>query len=388
MKCLAPDDAWLKRPADAQRLAEMAGQEKAYAAEQSISYVRAAVIAVNVASYPFIRERPGVIQPLAIAIIALALAYALFVVTFRPYKRYPALTTSYFTAMADAGLIALWLVATGGLDSPFYALWFPSLAATMFRFDFRRSMITALAYAVLYLGLVAGLHQLAGHEVDVFIRVSYIIFTAILGGLLGRELLRHIYTGVELGERLRAGKQIEQALAFQAVHDSLTGLPNRALLADRLDQAIRAASRDQAAIGLLYADMDGFKEVNDTLGHETGDWLLVAVGERLRQELRQVDTVGRMGGDEFAVVLPGVGSEAQTSETAKRLLMAVNQPFDIDGHSIRLGMSIGVACYPRHGSDGPTLIRHADAAMYDAKRSHAGLSVYQGAASTRHETQH
>ena len=167
-----------------------------------------------------------------------------------------------------------------------------------------------------------------------------------------------------------------EVLEYQALHDVLTGLPNRTLLNDRLRQAILTGQRERESVTLLVMDMDGFKEVNDTLGHHVGDLLLQQVALRLESLLRSSDTMARLGGDEFAI-LPagGTGSEGG-ARTAKNILAALERPFAIDDRSINTSTSIGIAVYPDHGQDAQTLLRHADVAMYIAKRARRGYAVY------------
>ncbi|MBI4493323.1 MAG: EAL domain-containing protein [Chloroflexi bacterium] len=175
--------------------------------------------------------------------------------------------------------------------------------------------------------------------------------------------------------RIAERKRIDAAPALQALHDALTGLPNRALLYDRLHQAILTARRNNAALALLVMDLDRFKEVNDALGHCAGDLLVQQVGQRLRGVLRASDTVARLGGDEFAVVLPGTNGEGATL-AARKLLHALEELFVVEGQSLDVGMSIGIALYPLHGEDVETLLRRADIAMYLAKRGRGGYAVY------------
>jgi diguanylate cyclase (GGDEF)-like protein len=164
-------------------------------------------------------------------------------------------------------------------------------------------------------------------------------------------------------------------LEHRALHDALTALPNRVLLHDRLDHAIRAARRGAAPMALFLMDLDGFKEVNDTLGHETGDSLLQEVARRLQTALRASDTVARLGGDEFAVVLPAVDEESAI-HIARKLTTAVSAPLALAGHDIDISGSIGIALFPVHGEDARALLRHADMAMYAAKRGGNTYSVY------------
>jgi diguanylate cyclase (GGDEF)-like protein/PAS domain S-box-containing protein len=170
-------------------------------------------------------------------------------------------------------------------------------------------------------------------------------------------------------------KQQTAALEHQALHDALTGLPNRVLLQDRLDQAVRAATRAGEPLALLVMDLDGFKEVNDTLGHQAGDALLQQVAIRLAGVLRDSDTVARLGGDEFAVLLPGVGASGARL-TARKLLRAIEKTAAVDDHAIDVGASLGIALFPEHGDEPDALLRRADVAMYVAKRSRSGIELY------------
>ncbi len=170
-------------------------------------------------------------------------------------------------------------------------------------------------------------------------------------------------------------KHAEEALRHQALHDELTSLPNRTLLQDRLAQAILAARRGTTPLTLLLVDLDRFKEINDTFGHHYGDLLLQQIGPRLRGVLRESDTVARLGGDEFGIVLPTTDAASAVS-VSQQLLRILEAPFDLDGQSVEIGASIGVASYPAHGSDAATLLRGADVAMYVAKRGESGVVVY------------
>lgn len=170
-------------------------------------------------------------------------------------------------------------------------------------------------------------------------------------------------------------KAYEDRLRHQAMHDSLTSLPNRTLFGDRLAQALLSARRTREPLAILLIDLDRFKEVNDTLGHQVGDLLLQAVGERFLEALRESDTVARLGGDEFAVLLTGA-DEAGAVSAASKLAECLTPPFELNGGTFYLGASIGIAAYPLHGDDGPTLVRRADVAMYTAKRSGTDFVVY------------
>jgi diguanylate cyclase (GGDEF)-like protein/PAS domain S-box-containing protein len=190
-------------------------------------------------------------------------------------------------------------------------------------------------------------------------------------------VLANLERTVELAEANHELRQARDEAQRQALHDGLTGLPNRTLLRDRLQQAILVDDRDKTGVALLIMDLDRFKDVNDTLGHHTGDELLQQVGVRLRSALRASDTVARMGGDEFAVVLPMAGHADVASRVAQTLVLALEQPFTLAGHAVSIGASIGIALYPEHGTDVKTLLRHADVAMYVAKRGGHGHAVYK-----------
>ena len=168
-------------------------------------------------------------------------------------------------------------------------------------------------------------------------------------------------------ENVEERKASERLANFQAYHDLLTRLPNRALLDDRLGLAVAQARRDQRKLALMFLDLDGFKAVNDRLGHEVGDRLLKAVAERLQGCVRRSDTLGRFGGDEFALLLPNVRAREDAAVIAGKILGSLGEPFLIGGRRLSVGASIGIAMYPEAGESGETLIRNADTAMYHVK---------------------
>ncbi len=170
-------------------------------------------------------------------------------------------------------------------------------------------------------------------------------------------------------------KELYDSLESLAFTDPLTKLPNRTLFHERLEQAIEEAKRDYRPFALLLMDLDRFKDINDTLGHQVGDLLLQQVAARLRSKLRDIDTVARMGGDEFAILLPAV-SDKHATMAARMLLQALRAPFRIEEQSLDIGASIGVALYPDHGVDANILIQRADVAMYSAKHANSGHAFY------------
>lgn len=159
----------------------------------------------------------------------------------------------------------------------------------------------------------------------------------------------------------------EQKVRFDAEHDALTRLPNRALLNDRLQQALAIAKRDKEKLALMFIDLDKFKPVNDKFGHDVGDLLLKEVAQRIQGCLRESDTVARVGGDEFVVLLPSVNEETDAIGVAEKIRHALNLPFDLAGHHLEISSSTGIAIYPDHGHDEHSLTKSADIAMYWAK---------------------
>jgi diguanylate cyclase (GGDEF)-like protein len=176
---------------------------------------------------------------------------------------------------------------------------------------------------------------------------------------------------------LQNGKLIDQ-LRHDATHDSLTGLPNRGALQRQLAAALAevADGRSEGA-AVMILDLDGFKDVNDTLGHQQGDQLLVEVGARLSSVVGPVGVVARLGGDEFAILLPGTGDHDRAVRIGRRLLRALEQPVPLDGLEIEVGGSLGLAMAPEHASEAAALLKRADIAMYDAKSSTGGLRMYE-----------
>lgn len=173
---------------------------------------------------------------------------------------------------------------------------------------------------------------------------------------------------IGVSQDITARKRREEAVQFLAYHDPLTGLPNRRLLDDRLKQALHAAQRRQRSLAVMLIDLDGFKRVNDSLGHRAGDSVLREVAGRLGGCVRKADTLARQGGDEFAVVLSDVQSEADCNVVADKILRALEKDFRVDGESFSIGASMGIALFPGDAGDGDALLRNADAAMYRAKQ--------------------
>jgi diguanylate cyclase (GGDEF)-like protein/PAS domain S-box-containing protein len=185
------------------------------------------------------------------------------------------------------------------------------------------------------------------------------LLSVVVSSALGREELR---------------KSAERS-KHQALHDSLTGIPNRMLFNDRLERTFHAAVRDGDRFAVMLMDLDGFKEINDTLGHAAGDRLLIEVAHRAHAALRASDTVARLGGDEFGFVLPTQADDARVVSLAERLATTVEEPIEVEGLPVSIESSIGIAFYPNHGGSIEVLLKKADAAMYAAKRGRQRVAI-------------
>ncbi|MEH2380617.1 MAG: CHASE2 domain-containing protein [Nostoc sp.] len=190
-----------------------------------------------------------------------------------------------------------------------------------------------------------------------------------------RDITQHKLTEEHLkrtaAELFRSNNELklkQDHLRYLAYHDPLTGLSNRKFFAEQLNESLHWAQHNNLLLGLLFIDLDGFKQINDTLGHETGDRLLMTIAGRLSNSLRASDTVSRLGGDEFTVILRGIPNVQIAAKVAEKILSSINKPIVLDGDTIRVSASIGISVYPDNSQDSETLIKQADAAMYRAKR--------------------
>lgn len=185
------------------------------------------------------------------------------------------------------------------------------------------------------------------------------------------NITHYIATGVDISERIRAQEKLE----YMAHHDAVTGLPNRVLLLDRVQQALVRGARENNQVAVLFLDLDGFKAINDTVGHHFGDRFLGEVASRLQYAVREEDTVARLGGDEFAIVLEGITSMNDVSKISRKFIREMAKPFILDGREMYVTGSIGIARFPADGEDVHTLLRKADSAMYRAKQ--VGKNTYR-----------
>lgn len=228
------------------------------------------------------------------------------------------------------------------------------------------SMRTTSLIRAVWLGLpaVAGLVLLS--SLDSPVGTSAAIAAVVVYGLIATLLSRVL---------LISRKQVEISQHL-ALHDPVTDLANRTLFHDRTQQAIALAEREGHELGVMLLDLDGFKNVNDTLGHHSGDLLLYRVGEQLSDVTRSSDSIARLGGDEFAVLLANVHGEEGLRNAAERVLGAVNARYEVQGVEVQVEASLGATLYPGHGGDSELLIQRADVAMYWAKRSRSGFEMY------------
>ena len=189
------------------------------------------------------------------------------------------------------------------------------------------------------------------------------------------EVLMRVHNMLEVRLLHEAARNYSKMLEALALNDPLTGLANRRLLADRMSMALVHARRNKSAMAVVYLDLDGFKQINDTLGHGVGDVLLKMVAERLVATVREEDTVARLGGDEFLLSLWHVSGIDYAATVASRAIEAVSQPYSIEGNTVSITTSAGVSIYPDHGEDAETLLKSADLALYEAKA--AGKNAYR-----------
>jgi diguanylate cyclase (GGDEF)-like protein len=183
------------------------------------------------------------------------------------------------------------------------------------------------------------------------------------------EVLMRVRNMLEVRLLHEAARNQGKMLESLALKDPLTGLANRRLLAERMSMALVHARRNKSTMAVVYLDLDGFKQINNTLGHGAGDALLKMVAGRLVATVREEDTVARLGGDEFIMALWNVTGTDDAAKVALKVVEAVSQPYGIEGHTVRITTSAGIAIYPVHGEDADTLMKNADLALYEAKRA-------------------
>ena len=254
-----------------------------------------------------------------------------------------------------------------------------------YRRGFKPAMFYLIAFFVVFLGAGFMVARNFGAPANLLTDYGVQIGSALEVVLLSMGLADRINTlrrekeqaQGEAKERERTAlllQESEERMRYQAQHDPLTGLPNRWLLRDRLLQATARAKRDRTAFAVVLVDLDNFKTVNDTLGHDVGDLLLVEVAQRLSGCIRERDTIARLGGDEFVFVLEGLTAPEDSALVARKIIEVLAAPFPIAGELLRTSPSIGISLYPEDGQDADFLLKFADIAMYRAKA--AGRNCY------------
>ena len=267
-----------------------------------------------------------------------------------------------FSFLVDASVVvyAIWIFAA----DPQWNAWVVGvliIIGSAFRFGRLGAVAATSIITVAYLVIVGWRQATYGYDIQLQ-RVAFSVSIYLLTALIMSGAIR---------ELLELRKQRE----YQLFHDLLTGLPNRALLIERLQQLLLRQPRTGEPVALLVMDLTDFKAVNDSLGHDVGDNLLKQVGPRLTASLRAADTVARLGGDEFAILLPGT-DETGAARVAQKMLAALEQAFPLEGETLDIGASVGVAVAPAHATQAEQLLSRADVAMYAAKGSLAGLAVF------------
>jgi diguanylate cyclase (GGDEF)-like protein len=297
------------------------------------------------------------------------------------HARKDALRIWFNVAQYCIALTTAWIVLRALTDvphvtgAPFSPGDLPAIMASALAFFFTNALLVAIVVALAQ-----------GFSVRAYLNEDLVFVAGAAGMALGLAPLAVLAAefsvllvaalGLPLVGVYRAARQALE-LEHHSRHDALTGLPNRVMLRLRLDSALRTASEEEGAgATVMLLDLDHFKEINDTLGHLHGDLLLREAAERLRGAVRGDDLVARLGGDEFAVLLGGADDAARAADLGRRLLTELARPVEVEGVTLRVEGSIGIARWPEHGEDPETLLRHADIAMYVAKGGRTGVEVY------------
>jgi len=279
----------------------------------------------------------------------------------------------------------------GSVAAITFYLFNSGLVAVLVSMSTRRSLIDVLresgwsapinVFLCLTGAFIGDAHPVLG-PVGTFVFVVPVLMMRLTLDLYSKRSQRAITTlqalNTQLETEITQRKRFEASLEHQALHDPLTNFPNRSYLLERIAESTSGAEDDAEPFALLLLDLDRFKEINDTFGHQCGDLLLLQVAQRLRDRLRSDDTIARLGGDEFGVLLPGAKADGAV-KAARVILEALEQPLILEGQELEVHASIGIALSPEHGRDPDVLMRRADVAMYVAKRGHTRLAVYDAA---------
>jgi diguanylate cyclase (GGDEF)-like protein len=344
--------------------------ERTMRMEALIARLRLLVLGINTVALGFLLDTRGMQMDAAWALIGFGFLYGIPLALLEPYRRWRVFQTSLLSAAADSLVIAALIAVTGASESPFFPLYYLSIAAIAMRFDLRQAVVACLWYAVLYSGVFLWTWE-AGMDAGgvLMIRTTYMVFIAVGVGHLAREEKTR-WQQIEEIERLSAeNEKLHTRNERAARYDRLTGILNRAYFEKDAQKELRKArGNTQAYYSVLFCDLDHLKRVNDELGHEAGDRVLRQVGIALRRALRGHDLIGRYGGDEFVALLPGLTREI-AFDRADQVIAAVQSVNAILSEDLHIGLSVGIASYPFDAQDYSTLVRLADQAMYLAKRA-------------------
>jgi diguanylate cyclase (GGDEF)-like protein len=335
--------------------------------EALIARLRLVVLLVNASLLAVFLDTSHMHLTLAWIIVALSISYAAAIAALQPYRRWRVFQTSIFSAALDSVAIMAFIVVTGGDASPYFPLYYLSIAAVAMRFDLRQALVACCFYALTYAVACISTWSGTSNEFGLLaLRGAYMFIIGFAVGHLAREentRSRQVDVIEKLNaENARLLTKTERAARF----DRLTGLLNRGYLEKEALKELRKV-RHGGYVSVLFCDMDKLKRINDELGHDAGDRVLRGVGSALRHCLRSQDIIGRYGGDEFVVVLPN-----QTRETAydraEALIDCVRGVNESLPEDLYVGLSVGIATMPFDAQDYITLVKVADQAMYLAKR--------------------
>ena len=332
-----------------------------------VQAIWAACIAITASAIPdILTARWRNLPPLLIGLAAMGLVLMLV----RKGRRNGAVALMLVSLM---GMVSLLMWVNGGLrDSSMLA--FPCMLVFAAMLGTRRLYVCLLVAMVAVIGSLlfanmSGRHvnHLVPLSVNTFVDLVVVLLaTSVVAWLMASDMHAALDAVHAQNEQMAA---TQQRMEIMATHDALTSLPNRSLARDRFEQAAAAAHRSGHNVAMLYLDLDNFKNVNDTLGHSSGDALLKQVSERLSSLLRTADTVARLGGDEFLLLVPEINDGASVAEIANKVVTGLMAPFEVIGMEIFAGCSLGITLFPADGTDFDSLLKKADIAMYRAKEA-------------------
>jgi len=220
------------------------------------------------------------------------------------------------------------------------------------------------------------LDTLAQHWRWIVYLIFILLFALLINSLMFGRKRRTSYTAKDIHHDMLVPESIIDGNTSQALHDALTGLPNRTLFLDRLQHAISVNARSDKHLAVVIIDLDQFKRINDSLGQKAGDRILKIVSERFLEVVRKTDTIARLGGDEFIVLVQGFNEPSNVVSIVQKMVSVLHQPIALNGDECKIGASVGISVYPEHGDNSEELLRHADLAMYKAKYTGDSILMY------------